>query len=653
MMKKNELIYGMPFGFAFLLLLLFINFCLNLSSDNQNPLLLWIFSSNLHFYFSMLVLFVVSFLTIYFIQNILLINKPNILFQSSFSLQTGKILSYLFLFVVALLFLHWFFVNQKAEFAYSYATMPAFLAKISDVLFVISLGTVLTIYAVVGKKDVSSYLVLFSYIICVIFTFFGLYIPNCLVSDFYHGQAIIESIYNVCDLIPFSQETTGIYGHYGLLFLPFLKILGSDLAFVAGGFALAGSIACIASLYVIHKLLPKNWIRIVTAFAILITDAVLRTTNHWQSQPLRIVFPCLFMAYAVYITVNDIDKNKRFIGAYILGLLAVLWNTEVGIFCLISYSAYEIALNWQINSFFSKQSILKYINSMIYIVSAVFVSVLIVNIYNYLCGGEAFFRLFFFPLLEENYMDGIHKYNMEFGNHAWVYVLFLFLFLLCYGIFHTKLFQNKDCSVSKISAVAVLIACLGLLNFSYYVNRAVYKNLMICYPMAVCANAFLIGRFWDSIMEHKQAYTINVILKRAISFICIAILLCCSMNALYAPVIFNQRQANSWYSLQNMRNEVMQIPDIIPEETYGIGEGISIIYHMLGWSNYGHFRDIPDLVVDNNYTLPFMVEETLKHDNFLVRTGWLEEEILKIASDYTLVATVNVQFLEYHYYVKQ
>jgi len=652
-------IWYIAFFVALIVMMIFAKYVLQMVNEDISGIWLWIKKSNINFYFILLSTFGVTFLVLRFFMLKLFpkgISSLRIYNNSAFF---ENLIVLLVVLSIGLCFLQWLFINQKLEFAYNYATIPIFKVSISTVIFIVTLGVVLTIYAFLEKKDISKYFVLFVYMICTLFTFWGLFIPNFFRDDVYHGLAVVEQIYNIYDHVPFTYTTTGIYGHYGLFFLPIMKLFGNDLYVIVGVLAVVGVIAFISVLYVIHNLMPCNWLRILTACALVMNDAVLRTDNHWQTQPLRVVFPGLLMAYAVYTSVHSVESRKRRMGGgWLIGVLATLWNTEVGIFCLVAYSVYEIAFTWQKNSVLSKNSLIGYVLAVVFVLSGVLTSVAIVNIYNLAYGGSLIFRTFFFPLLEKSYMDGTLRYDMLWGNHAWLYVLVLFLLVLCYGVFHTSLFKNKDsCDSScKMAPVAILIACLGLFNLTYYVNRAAYTNLMICYPMAICANSFLISNFWP-VWQRKMDYTsFNIIFKKSISIICMSVILACSLHILYAPVVFNQRQEKGWYQLQSLKNETMQIAEIIPAETYGIGGGVSILYHILGWENYGHFRDVPDLRVGGNAALEAMIQETLQHDSFLCNidrfSGGLIDEILKKAPEYHLETIVTVQDLQFGYYTK-
>ncbi len=57
-----------------------------------------------------------------------------------------------------------------------------------------------------------------------------------------------------------------------------------------------------------------------------------------------------------------------------------------------------------------------------------------------------------------------------------------------------------------------------------------------------------------------------------------------SLNIVFAPYVLESRGRIADISL--VTTAAQQIRGVIPENTYGIGYGISPIWHELGWDNY-------------------------------------------------------------------
>ena len=72
----------------------------------------------------------------------------------------------------------------------------------------------------------------------------------------------------MADGIPYEELTTGIYGHYGLFFLPPMKIFGAKAVVIQFLIALVGVVTDLAMLYCIHHLIKKNWVRLLMALVV-------------------------------------------------------------------------------------------------------------------------------------------------------------------------------------------------------------------------------------------------------------------------------------------------------------------------------------------------------------------------------------------------
>lgn len=124
-------------------------------------------------------------------------------------------------------------------------------------------------------------------------------------------------------------------------------------------------------------------------------------------------------------------------------------------------------------------------------------------------------------------MDGSIRYDMQWGNHAWIYVFVLFAAVMAWGIYHTRLFKCAGTAMCKDAPTAVAISMLGLLSFSYYVNRAAYANLTVCYCYALFANALVIKETWAAINRWNRQVCLEELGRKAsavISIVIIAIL---------------------------------------------------------------------------------------------------------------------------------
>ncbi len=78
------------------------------------------------------------------------------------------------------------------------------------------------------------------------------------------------------------------------------------------------------------------------------------------------------------------------------------------------------------------------------------------------------------------------------------------LYQLWDGMYHTCLLKKAEDDMSSDAPISVSIAILGLLAFSYYVNRVAWGNLCICYCQTLCANAFIIKQTWTVLNKREK-----------------------------------------------------------------------------------------------------------------------------------------------------
>lgn len=127
---------------------------------------------------------------------------------------------------------------------------------------------VAAIYLLLTGKDCPQWMAWGGYGLSAVMYFLGVWIVNTFEGDPYHGEAYLESIYNVADSIPYEELTTGIYGHYGLFFLLPMKIFGAKAVVIQFLIALVGVVTDLAMLYCIHHLIKKNWVRLLMALVV-------------------------------------------------------------------------------------------------------------------------------------------------------------------------------------------------------------------------------------------------------------------------------------------------------------------------------------------------------------------------------------------------
>ena len=121
------------------------------------------------------------------------------------------------------------------------------------ILLVLIVGFILLLlYKNCENKKPIKVLTWFAYTFSVCFVFSFLATPTLDANssfDVYHGTAYIQSIYNALYYVPFNLETTGVYGHYGIIYALIMRVfhLKSEAVFTL--ISLAGAVTTICSIY--------------------------------------------------------------------------------------------------------------------------------------------------------------------------------------------------------------------------------------------------------------------------------------------------------------------------------------------------------------------------------------------------------------------
>lgn len=630
--------------------LVFAKIILNLPEEYED---IWIKRSNLHSYLIMLILAVITFLGMSIVLTPLKSKLGTRDFKFSCPIWKQGVIIAIPVVLVLGIFLHWLCINQFTEFAQRLDEQPFFAIPRMVAVSLFVFGIILAFSMIVRKSDISTFSLYVIYAFCLIIYFFSLYYVNIFKTDLHHGIAVLESIFNVCDLVPFSYATTGIYGHYGLFFLVPMRMSGGSMYVAASLLAFSGCISAIAFFYVCHFFLPNNWLRAIFACAMIVFVSVFSRWHYWQLYPIRIFFPMILCAYVCFISKRTRERsNSNILVGYILSSLAIIWNTESGIFCLAAFSIYIIAGWLQIYKWYEKNMCFVYIKVLLFCAFSILIAVGVVNIYNFICGGGYIFKAFFFPLFSKSYIDVV-SYDMVWGNHAWVYVFVLLMAMLAWGLYHTRLFKKKEEIMNKNAPIAILVAVLGLLSFSYYANRAAWGNLGICYGEILIVNALIIKETWNSLNDWRNSIDFEEVCRKALAIISITVVVSLGVHI---PLSFirlsGDLHQDNVLTTDSIASDMGVMVKDLPENIYGVGKGISILYHMLGWDNYARVRDFSDLLVGGSDAIDAVIDELLQQDSFLLSSN--EAAVLVQLSfldrSYMLVDSYTVQGTKFYYY---
>lgn len=546
--------------------------------------------------------------------------------------------------VVFALLLHRRFFAEWNEFAVEFTagSIHDFPRWVGGLLFFV-VGTGALLFTA-SKKDLPAPLVWPLCMLCAALCFVATLTVDLNAGNLHHGVAYVETIYNVYYGVPYTINTMGIYGHYGLFYAPLMRLFHLDVVGLNVLIALVAAAGSMCCSYLLNTVLKVNWMKILGTFACSFTVVTARTENYYQVQPHRILFPLLLLVVMTRQTRRNHWKWRYRMADYLLVILAILWNTESGLFCLIALTGALIIQDWREFHWCSNRMIGRYLVYGLFCLSTVLAAMGIVYLYNCLCGWVVFDgKLFFAPLLTPTYMNDVLRYDMRIQNSAWIYVLVLFCGTLLAALKDTSLFAPPRVGTTGgWQPVQVALALLGLLNFSYYANRAAYYNLDIVLQLSILAVCMAAEENLKQLRTVWQGGTVAAALRAALAACSVMVVAILGMEAaFFSPKLLWVKYQAGQYSTRNLQAVCEEIRENVPVDTYAFGPALTIYYQILGWDTHAHYTDFSDLTVFGDDTTRKIVEGAVDSGAFLTTTldkaPDVVQQILEENPDFTLV----------------
>lgn len=584
-------------------------------------------------------------------QKVVLSNRMQIFFVSAVTA------------IGILVFWQWYSVSVDREIGVLGPVYDCFPMNIVLLLCLVAFGIFFRL--IINNADFDIALVYGVYVIIVMLVFGVLYTPNIflegdairskpvLEGSFIAITSVTETIYNVFALEPYTWSTTGLYGHYGLFFLPLLKIVGSaSNGWVILFLAIFGCIEQVACLYIINTIAVKNWQKVLFSLA-----SVVRPLYVYPAIfPIRTLFPTIMCAYLLYLYKKEKNTgyNRYMLLGYFISVAAILWNTETGVGCLIGITVYYV---WEFlgkGSKLSMKSLYSCIGLMPIVLLSALMPIAIVNIYNFFCGyRKVEFSSFLYPYIGNSWAIDALSDDVPLGNHAWIYIIALLIGCFAWAL--SKLLIAKS---SKESAMIAGIAAIGIVAFLYYFNEAHWGCMDIVRKICSFLAVWIVVRFYP-FLTFKHTDILSQ-LKKSLLIIAVFIFISCIVEIiLLGPLLIHDRHKANIYETQKIRTwYYMDYPEGLPDNIYGVGQGIQMIYNTIGWDNYASYRDTSSLdIADIDGSYNKLSDEILQHDEFLIGNTleWdldLQRELLTRDCSYRLIKTFDIGYYEYAYYAR-
>lgn len=404
----------------------------------------------------------------------------------------------------------------------------------------------------------------------------------------YHSTAYTNSIIMVCWRTPYSWRMHDYYGHYALIYMPFLKLLRRifGINFWTGiciMIAIFSSISILAFLYVLDYFVKNDFIYFLSMFSIGVEFYMLMrgTGEYYQIMPQRLLFPILVVAFAVWE--HKHEKTNTCLSnilAVVLLTLSIIWSTEIGLVAMLSFTAYRwVEHIYDGTSFHIKKTVSLFKYLLFFLAIPFAIAYLMVGCYNAWAGGDLFmsFEEYMYPLIsEKGYISHI-ELPLQGASGLWVGISLLFLAMMCLSVL-PSLFSKEE--PKKDYVLYFLMGVLSEGSLIYYVNRPVYTVTAVDMYFAIIFTAVIFEktqRYFVSEILHKSdesSLSGKAIFYLSYRIVSLFILVTMFLDGIYyIPETFKNAKETIWNMAEY--DEFTQYVYVqVPPQAYYIGEGV-------------------------------------------------------------------------------
>ena len=543
------------------------------------------------------------------------------------------------------LFMHWKFISQYQEVGcVNLEYLPVAYMFLGGVLI---FGYFL--YCLVNQFDLQNNTIMLIFCYSIFITFITNFINpyNC---DGYSPNiaSVTETIYNCYDCIPFDHTTSGIYGHYGLFFAIPLRIFARctprRISFLI---SVCAVIAQMSINYLVICFSPNRRIT-----GLLILASIVRFPGIYPAiSPIRTMMPLVMLAFMVYIMRREclMRIGKIILWGNILVIISILWNLECGIAGIVGFGLFFCYWPQVESCGLGNIKKLKYLYCIMFAVCDVVFAILIVNIYNIICGGGLIFRDFFFPYACLDFSINQIMCVPPNGNHAWIYIVCLLLGTLIWGVIDKEL---------NYRALLISMSAMGLIEFTYYMNEAHWGNLEIIHQLSIGLVALILNGITSRLHMKNRSQTIIYGIYKGIGLICAFICIFLSLYSYTDSITIAQRAQKGMYDFDKYSEDVDVLSKNLSNEVFGVGMGVNGLYHTLGWDNHLKMRDTGGMTMNGDEEA-YMIEldEIVLHDSFIIGSNkydsMLLSDILERDNRYSFIDEYSVSEVNYKLYSRQ
>ena len=442
----------------------------------------------------------------------------------------------------------------------------------------------------------------------------------------FHNHAYTASIISVMCGAPYDKVNTNIYGHYGILYAPFVRLLGDDYHAIALTISVFTFVIFLCAFLCTNKLIDNNTIYYTTVVAI----ASINVTYYKPGQalavmPHRYLFPLLGLTYVICMRNKIKNRLLKLLVEYTIGSLAIVFNIETGIGTVLAIASVRLFdIFRDTNSGRGKKGYLtlaikRVIHQVLFIVLCFIIAWGIVDVYNVTVGGELLpLSLFLYPYGSRDYVIS-NELTLPIPTTKASYMLHIITF--SYAVFtslydfaeHTWNELNDETvkahtpitfDYKKVGALAIGIS--GLISLSYYMNRTALGQISICHIHFILLLALYSDDWIHIEPNHFKPSKLfrdqsgPKLMKSGLSAVAFYLVAWFAIEGVFSfGGAFETRIASIW-DTESLSNSISAYSEAIPEDMVAFGLGMPEIEYCAGrkpkivlseWSNTNRYSE--------------------------------------------------------------
>ncbi len=410
------------------------------------------------------------------------------------------------------------------------------------------------------------------------------YAPNIyadISGGVHHIDAYINSIINVMYHVPYSDRAQSVYGHYGIMYYPIVKIFGSNTYGIMLAVAIVTFVTVILAGLILDIVISNDYLFILSIVAMLRMAVVYRVRgNYFQVYPHRMLFPLIAILWVMIERKNKISPIKCFVVEIIIGVAAYVWNIETGVVCVATIVVVHVLNNW-------KWNIIAITKKIAYAVAVLILPFIasygIVNFYNILCGGYRIsMATYIYPLGAKNYMEDILL--TDFQKPIFNYVFYIFVFCAASYPVAVKHFV-KETEIEFTDLVLLATSVSGLLALIYFINRQAYMNVTISYLQLVILVALEAERYMNNTADRGRV---------SLCYLSLFMLCMFSVECVISVGQSIECRAHTVWETDSLNEDIEWFKEWRDGDAVAIGIGVPELYYYTGDDNYIHMTDAAD-----------------------------------------------------------